>query len=786
MNVKTTIVLALLLIVGVGAYLMFQPKKVVVETASTTPDEGEKKSKPLYELGTLVKFEVTKPGKETLVFEKPLKEGKKDEYEDWKLSAPLKAKVANWEVNSFADKFKSPKFKEKFTPGQAGYPSVEKISLDKPKTIVTVTDAKGVIRKIEIGDKVFGGTDTYIRIAGEPVAYVAELDIREDLKKDVKKLRSKDLFDFDKAKIVQADIVHEGKTYTLIKGEGDSWVLDKPVKAPADKAKIDAFLNDVRALRADDFIEDVPKNLRTYGLDKDQFKTSVTVTVEEKIQEKKDESAQSQPTSTQASEPKFTIKRSTYGVVIGAASELKGDKFFAKLSDQPWVISVTKADAEKILPKLDQWRDPKVTHARILDAHKIELTVGEGRLVLEKEGLEWKMTSPMAAKAEQSAVNDLLNALNDLKATDWVDQPKDKKEYGLDKPGAEIVLGIKGSAQAERILVGGNTESGLLAYVHQAASPSIAVVKLDAAQKLKVNPLSYRDRTVFKFDRPQADRVELTRGTAKTVLTKQGGSWKLTAPIAADADTDAVNDLMGDLSALKASQIVGEGDLGKFGLDKPELTVSVTVQPPPPATASAPASSQAASKPATKPAEPKQYVLLVNRKDDKVYAVVAGGKVVYELGKNVYTNLSNEVHERKPLKFETSQAVGVEVVGGDVEKPLKFGKQNDKWSYLPDLHLAVDEQKIKDLITAVHDLKVERFDSYAASDYKAAGLEAPVLTVTVRLEGNKSVVMRIGAADKDGKRKAALEAEPGKIKVFVITKADVEKFAKKVSDFAKA
>lgn len=793
MNVKTTIVLAVVLLVVVGAFLMFKPKAATVDTKPS--DQEEKKSKPLYELDQLVKFEVDKPGKEKLVFERPAKEGKKGEYEDWRIVEPIKAKVTNWEVSSFADKFKSPKYKEKFTPGQAGYPTADKISIDKPKAIVTVTDAKGTTKKIEIGDKVFGGSETYIKLAGANEAYVVDLDVREDIKKDVTKFRSKDLLDYDKDKVVQADVVHDGKTYSLVKS-GDGWVIDQPTKAPADKSKIDSFLSDLKFIRADDFIEDAPKTLTTFGLDKP--KTTVTLTLEEKIEEKKEEAAQTtQPTSTQAA-PK--IKRSKVSVAFGGASDLKGEKFYCKPGDQPWVVSVSKSDYEKAQPKLDQWREAKVTQAKVLDAQKIELTSAEGRVVLEKDGESWKIAAPAAGKAENSAVTDLLNAINDLKASDWVDQPQDKKEYGLDKPAVEIVLVVKGSTAAERILVGGNTQSGLLTYVHQAASPSIAVVKLDAAKKLQVSPLSFRDRSILHFAKSRADQIELARQGATVVLVKQKDTWKMTQPVAADADTDAIDSLLSDLCSLKAGQIVGEGDPAKYSLDKPGLKVSVTVQPPPPesrpTTTSAPTTTGAAatatalaSAPATKPAPPAKptiHVLLVSKKGEKVYAMVQGGKLVYELPDSVYKNLTAEPHDRKPLKFETSQATAVEVVGGDVEKPLKFAKANDKWTYTPDPHLAIDEQKVKDLITALHDLKAERYESYAAADLKPFGLDAPALTVTLKTESNKTITMRLSAADKDGNRKAAIEAEPGKTKVFVVTKADVEKFAKKVGDFAKA
>ena len=787
MNPKTTIALALVLIVGVGAYLIFSPDAGTSPTQE--PTDEKKEAKPLYELAKLVKFEIERPGADQpkLVFAKSLKEGKESEYGDWRFVEPIKARTSNWEVNSFADKFKAPKSKGTFTPGKDGFPAADKIGLAKPKVVVTVTDEKGASRKIEVGDRVFGSNETYVRLAGQTEISTAEIDVREDLKKDVKKFRSKDLFDFDKGKAVQIELAHEGKTYLLLKGEAGKWVIDQPVKASADKGKVDSLLSDVRNLRADEFIEDAPKGLKPFGLEKP--KTTLAVTIEKKIQEKKKDEPTTQ--STQPAAPK--IERTVYTVQFGGASDLKGEKFYCKLGDQPWVVSVAKSNYEKVQPKLDEWRDKKITQTKILDATKIDLTVDGGRITLEKKGDTWRMTAPKAGKVEASAVSDLLNALNDMKAANWEDDPKDKTAFGLDKPRAEIVLVVKGQPTPERILVGGNTKSGLLTYVHQAASRSIAVVKLADGKKLLAPTSSYRDRSVMHFAKSRADQIELAGKGATVTLAKQKGAWKMTQPIAADTDVDAVNDLLADLSSLKASQIAGEGDLAPFGLDKPELKVSVRVQPPPepkPTTTTAPTSTQAAaSKPAAKPApkkprESKTHILCVTKKGDKIYAAQPKGAVIYQLSKAVYDNLTAEMHDRKPLVFETSKVTGVEVIGG--AKPLKFAKKGDAWSYLPDPHLKIDTKKVEDLLKGLGELKIDRYVSYQAKDLKAFGLDKPDMTVTVRTEDKKTVTMLLAKPDKDGKRAATLKGDPGKMKVFAVKKTDVSKFAKEIGDFAKS
>ncbi len=797
MNVKTTMVLLLVLVVGVGTYLIVAPKKPAPGTADA--DAEPKKSEPMYELAQLVKFELERPDKPKLVFEKPLKAGQTDQYDDWRMLEPVQAKTSNWEVNSFAEKFKAPKSLQKFTPGQGGFPTAEKCGLAEPQAVVTVTDKAGASRTLQIGARVFGSDETYVKLAGEDQAYVAELNVREDLKKDVKKFRSKDLFSFDKANAVQVKIEHEGKIYTVVKGEGDKWVIDQPVEAVADKSKLDSLLSDIRYLRADDFIEDEPKKLTPFGLDKP--KTAVTVTVEKKITKEKKDEGDEAPTTTKAAEPEFEIQRTTHTLAFGGEADLEGKKVYAKLGDKPWVVSVTKTNYEKVQPDLDAWRNPQVTQAKVLDARKINLKVAGKSITLEKKGGTWRMVAPSKGKVDAAAVSDLLSTLNGLKAVSWVDKPgKDKAKYGLDKPRAEITLNIKGQPAVERILVGGDTESGMLTYVHQAASPPVAVVKLDQAKKLLAPVSSYRDRSILTLSKARTDKIELTRkGRPAVVLAKQKGAWTMTKPVTAEADTDAVNDLLGELASLKATQIAGEGKLAEFGLDKPELTLTVTEQPPKPkpttkkastkpattkAASTKPAKGKKAATKAAKKAKPTVHKLLVAKKGDTIYAARPGGKLIYQLSQATYDNLTAETHDRKVFDFKVDQAVGVEVVGG--VKPLKFKKDGDDWTYLPDPHLAVDAKKVKDMITALRDLKAEDYVSYTAKDLKPHGLDKPDMTVTVRLEGGKTLTMKLSKPEKDGGRKGVLAGKDMQGKVFTLTKADIEKFAKDIKDFVKS
>src|SRR5262249_2359227 len=92
------------------------------------------------------------------------------------------------------------------------------------------------------------------------------------------------------------------------------------------------------------------------------------------------------------------------------------------------------------------------------------------------------------------------------------------------------------------------------------------------ARELLAPAVNFRDRTLAKF--ADADRVKLERDRRKATFTRDAGTWKLTEPLAAEADQDALDDLVNTLAALRADPLVKAKptpeDLRGYGLEGPE------------------------------------------------------------------------------------------------------------------------------------------------------------------------------------------------------------------------
>ena len=78
----------------------------------------------------------------------------------------------------------------------------------------------------------------------------------------------------------------------------------------------------------------------------------------------------------------------------------------------------------------------------------------------QKQAEEIQLTEPVAADAEQTEMEDLINALARLRADELVaDKPADLKPFGLDKPEARWRF-LSGDKEVLSLLIGNRDKAG--------------------------------------------------------------------------------------------------------------------------------------------------------------------------------------------------------------------------------------------------------------------------------------------------------------------------------------
>ena len=337
------------------------------------------------------------------------------------------------------------------------------------------------------------------------------------------------------------------------------------------------------------------------------------------------------------------------------------------------------------------------------------------------------------------------------------------KQFGLEPPEAVVALTVGEKAERKALRLGRPVDpakpDGDRYAAVEGAGPDAAVGVLPGAvaNKLLAPPVSFRDRTVSKF--VDADKLVLERGPRKVTFAKVNGTWKVTAPLALEAEQAALDDLVAELAKLRASDWVAEkpapAELKTFGLENPEATWTVSN------------------------GDKEVLVLRVGKTaaDGRLYATVGAGGAVALLGKAEAARVLGEYRVRKPWTLDAFQAETVEITRGDKTFTLK--KAGMAWVDPAAPADAIDPRAVAELLGGLTALQVDRYAVDAGGDPKLFGLEKPEVTLTVTLkDGSKRVLAVGGGVGADTRQRYARVADAARSDVFVLSAADTARLTR--------
>ena len=144
--------------------------------------------------------------------------------------------------------------------------------LDKPaKAIVKTTD--GVETIIEVGDLTPTGGGNYVKLAGSNRVYVISSFVGERLSAGRNAIRTKLMFDFTSDMITEVAMSRKGESLftAVVEEDGASWTMSSPIKGSVNESAVYPMLDALASTNVIDFIEDDPKDLSQYGLDKPSY-----------------------------------------------------------------------------------------------------------------------------------------------------------------------------------------------------------------------------------------------------------------------------------------------------------------------------------------------------------------------------------------------------------------------------------------------------------------------------------------------------------------------------------
>lgn len=743
MNYRTTFILAILLAVLALGYLAFRPGvKTTGDVSATTPPAigGSSVARDVLEQKPedVVKIVCRQAGQEKWVFEKTARDDQAVPAQ-WHMTEPLAVEVAASDVDRIVRQISGLRYELSYRPGEAGAPTSAEAGLDPPRASVQLVgaDEHGVV--VEVG-KPATDLSTYVRVPDREEIYVAMSSLKDLLKESALDYRDRLLWNFAPERATRIEIEDRSETdmpvaYVLTNDLG-RWILEKPVAARA-TSKVADMVNAMSQLRVIKWHDNRPDRLAAYGLEPAAWTIRVTVAepaadADPDQEDPKEDDASSEPASV------------TYVLHLSDQSPIGEEtKLYMRGGDESMVGTVMKYTTDKLMPDLSQWREMKVAAANLTAATRVEVTTPEKEVVLIKTGGGWSFDEDNGP-AEQEAVEELLQAVGDLRAVAFVDgEPSDTAGYGLDEPRAVIQLTIPGLEAPERIAVGdySDKDTKRLVYVRRNNLASIAKVRSADVEKLTRPARAYRDRTIMDIPPMQFDGIEIGRIEACTgqpvsmAFKRQDANWTMTAPVAADVQSDRMDELVEALSELRAEAIVAEsGQLTAYGLHEPTATVAVSFRPLVDTDETGPGQPESG-------AATETWTVHVADHDGRCFAAREGRSAIYEVSRSLFNLLTAEFRAADGMDFEPLDVTRFSIRTAD--RTFAFERDKDVWVYEAEPDLPLDKNKVDNLLLQLKDLKAERYVAYGVDDLSAYGLSSPATEVSVKLADGTEMTLSV-------------------------------------------
>jgi hypothetical protein len=429
--------------------------------------------------------------------------------------------------------------------------------LDPPAAEVTFK-AKGQDRIVKLGAKSPSGIWAYAQEGGKPAVILIPEGLLTDAQKSANEFRDKTLLAFERKDVKTVDV--RGPAGQVVATAGlkgpEEWQLTAPLTAPADREALTGLLEKLRSAKIKEFVTDTPKNLGEYGLD---HPTRVTLGMGEEA------------------------SRTTRTLRLGkAVPDKKG--IYAQREGDSAVLLVDEDLGRSVPTSAIAFRDKTVFAYDRSKLERAELESPKGKVALALQDGKWRITAPVALRADEGAMSQVLFRARDLRAKEFVaEDAKRLAAYGLDKPQIRITVWEKDAKEPKTLLLAPGREKDR-AYATTLGEGAVGVAAVDAAalQDLARGVTDLRDRSLAEaFDTKDVAHVSIQRPTVTLALDRTGTGeedWQLTAPKQGKTRGGRVSELLWTLRNLKWKDLVAEQgwDPARYGLDTGATTITLT------------------------------------------------------------------------------------------------------------------------------------------------------------------------------------------------------------------
>ncbi len=545
--------------------------------------------------------------------------------------------------------------------------------------------------------------------------------------------RAGNVVNFDRDDI-DGIVIQNGDERIELKRVNKKWQMESPVKDSADGTTIDSLLFDLEDWKKEATIPakeiEADKNkMAEFGLAKAKLRL------------------------------KLLGKDAPPEVLFGNNAALE-NRTYVRLENSKDVLVAAQSTKTAISKKTEEFRDRRLTETIATQVTRLVLKTPAGEMEMQKQGDHWQIMKPLRARADDQKVNDLLAQITTSRIAQFVaDDRGDLHPYGLAEPRGTVTIFTGDDKSGQLLQIGGVPEKEKeQVYVRFAPRSFVFTVPKAIESVLKTKPNDLRDRHLVRFDSNQLDRITIEApGKTKTVLARKGENWTIASRKDEPANGAEGRRLMDTLSNEQVANFVEDvsSDLPKYGLDKPQLTVTL----------SSFASENTAE---TKAGEHPLATIAFGKIDgDNVFARVGDEPFVVAARKNLLDEISADPVRWQELtiyKFKPEQIHRLSVVS-DHEQSVTRGA-NNQWQWVAGSG-QINATNVRSLLNTLASFRAVRW----VTNVPAAAFEKPqlVITFTTSPDDKATHKLTIGGPSGDGMWFARTDERDG---TFVVSNPD--------------
>lgn len=350
----------------------------------------------------------------------------------------------------------------------------------------------------------------------------------------------------------------------------------------------------------------------------------------------------------------------------------------------------------------------------------LRVTQPDLQFTAERRDREWRLTSPVNARADAGAIARIIDAIELLERSDlirgreWRKKGMTLADFGLEVPRARITLA---STEKEwTLLIGRDTAAGGNLYLKEAHDSSVFIVSTNLLSDLPTSLNALRDRRVFLGFPGEVTRIDLRRREGLLSLARtEVGNWRIQQPWTGRAAGAGVQDLLDQLFTARIADFIAESfDAAPlYGLDEPAAQAAVTGD--------------------------RRYgeqVLLIGKPvagdTNLVYATRVGEGTVFAIPRSVLDLLQTRaepLRDRRVLTLPAYDIARMRVEEG--ERALELARDEaGGWEIREPIRAKANDARIQNVLAEWTGLRIESFADPGETNLVALGFNPPLRQIT--------------------------------------------------------